>query len=207
MRSRPWGWTEAMLPGAADPDAVAARCGVACAISSRTRAALRPALHHRHFDAVLLHERVVQRVEPERFHRRAREQSVLRQRHGREEADHRLGRGLVDAERAAQQPARRERERAVVLLQPRDAARHQSAQERERSRDREHGRRVEGSCPVELLPEERTVFSCRVRRVADRERPDARLTVLAHEQQRGALRRAEPLVAVAGVVGRAERAQ
>src|SRR5690606_30619487 len=97
-----------------------------------------------------------------------------------------------------------EHELAVVATQPGEPAVEEAAEEAERGRDAEPWRGVPGAEPVVLEPETRAVGPRRVRAVADRERPDQVLAVAPHVQEGGTLRRAQPLVAVAGEVRGAE---
>ena len=69
----------------------------------------------------------------------------------------------------------------------------------------EHRGVVLGPHPVELQTEARAIGARRVRAVADGQRADERLPIAADLEEGGALRGAEPLVAVAGVVGGAQR--
>src|SRR5581483_7190098 len=161
--------------------------------------------HDRHLDAEPRTKRILERVGRER--RRRRRRGAVGQRDRRERADHLLGARRRDLERVAEESARLEGERAVLRADGVPAAGHEPAHVRERVGDAEVGARVVGADPVELEPEAGHVGPPGVGTVADHRRPDVVLPVRPHPEEPGALRRAHPLVAVAGVIRRAERAE
>ena len=103
--------------------------------------------------------------------------------------------------------ARLERERAVVRHHSRPAARQERADVLDGLGHGEPRGRIAGAGPVELHPEARAAGVRGGGAVADGQRPDLRLPVVSRPQEGGALGRAQPLVAVAAVVGGAERVE
>src|SRR6266446_6569391 len=159
----------------------------------------------RHLDAEAPEERVAQRIRIERgAERRGR---AARQRDGGERADHLLRARRRDPERLAQDAPRLEGQRAVARHELGPAAGEEPAQESDRLGHAEIGRRVVAPRPVELQQEARPIRARIVGAVADHDRPHAAPAVAADVEEAGALRRAQPLVAVAGVVRGTERAE
>ena len=95
----------------------------------------------------------------------------------------------------------------VALDQVRPPSGKQGAEKAQRVRDAKKGSGIVGPGPVELQSEPRALRSRGVRPVADRQGTDALLAIAPHVQERGSLRRAEPLVAVAREVRGADPAQ
>jgi hypothetical protein len=117
------------------------------------------------------------------------------------------GRRRRAAEDRAQAVAGRERQRPVRGSQRGPAAGQERAEKGQRVGQREQRRRVVRAGPQELELEARAVDALRARAVAGHERVHAGLTVAPHVEEGRALGRAQPLVAVARVVGRAEGGQ
>src|SRR5207249_8777670 len=105
-----------------------------------------------------------------------------------------LGRRRFDAERLAEQLPAAHRQRMVALDQVRPPSGKQGAEKAQRVRDAKKGSGIVGPGPVELQSEPRALRSRGVRPVADRQGTDALLAIAPHVQERGSLRRAEPLV-------------
>ena len=100
--------------------------------------------------------------------------------------------------------ARVEREPVVSGHDGRPAAIDEPTDELEGRRNRQPRRGVERPLPVELGAEARSGTDHRVGAVRDRPRPDAALPVAPNVEESRSLRRADPLVEVARVVGRAQ---
>jgi hypothetical protein len=153
---------------------------------------------------VLLEECELQRVGVEGGARRRG--SAVGQGQGGEAAEHAVrGRG-GDAEGGGEQVAAGAHERVVAGPQLGPAAGEQLTEPADRWRYTQPRARVVGAGPVELLPQARA-RAPRVVAVADDGRVDVGLAIAADVQHAGALRRAHPLVKVAGVVGGAEGPQ
>ncbi len=114
------------------------------------------------------------------------------------------GQGGVSPAASAEQRPCPARQRVVPGPHLVPSARHEAADEVDGPGDAERRRGIAGPRPVELEPEPGTVRAWRVGTMAHDQRTDAGLAVTANVEERRALRSAEPLVAVAGVVSRAE---
>src|SRR5437773_5810630 len=160
--------------------------------------------HDRHLDAPAVEEPSLEGIgpAPADIARRA-----VGQNDAGERADH-----LVRARRrggggGADKLSRLERECAIARHQRGPAAREQRAEILDRCRHRQPGGGIAGARPVELEVEAGAVGPRGVGAVADGEGADIGPAVPPHPEEGGALRRAEPLVAVPAVVRGAERAE
>src|SRR5437762_3225459 len=114
---------------------------------------------------------------------------------------------MIEAPPLAQEVARAQRELVIAPHDLGPSAVDDRREELQRGGDGKPRRRIERAGPVELEVEAAAVAALRVRAMADDRRAHRVAAVRMDVEKRGALRRANPLVQVAGVEGNVERAE
>ncbi len=147
---------------------------------------------HRHLDPLLREEMPV-----------GAHGVTVGQRQRRDRSEHGVRAWRRDAERVHERPPRGDGEGVVVGHDRRPAAGKAGLQVRDRRRDTQPGRRIVGPDPVEEQVKARPSAD-QIQAVADDHRDEVGLAILARDEKTGPLGRAQPLVAVADVVSRAE---